>query len=654
MIELAVQNFQTYQVVLHLHHLLFAGLLFSGAALASTDQDFLAARDAFAKKDMAQVEQLATQIPAQHPLGVYLAYWQLSGRSSTAAEWLEFADAHPDTPLSERARQEAARFYGALEDWPALRQVTVRLVKPDRELQCLDLRARLQLRQPGAANEALALWRTAQDLPSSCDRLFADPAMQGALTTGHRIERLRLALETGNLRLARALLAALPYDERPDADLLSLAQKSPEKVIAAAPARAAEREIQLYALARVAKGNPERAAQIWDGRADALTAAQAQSGWGVIGMAAARLLKPEAAAWYLRAHNQLTDTQRLWGIRTMLRAGRWQDVHQTILGLPAATQSEAVWRYWKARALQATGNTYQANQLLAQLSREFHYYGLMAYEELPVRVENRQDEYRPTSASLQAAEANAGLARALLLRQHRMDSDAAAEWEWALRGMSDIQLLAAAELARKAGWYDRAINTAEKTRDIHSFDLRYLTPYRDLAESQANRNRLDPAWVYGLMRQESRFVDQARSRVGAQGLMQIMPGTARWIAQQLGISKNTPLRMHEPEDNIRFGTYYLKNLSDSLNGSAVLATAGYNAGPGRARQWQAEADLEGTIYVETIPFVETREYVKKVLANAMHYSRRLGLPTRSLKERLGIVPGRAAAVSASAEDRQAS
>jgi soluble lytic murein transglycosylase len=648
---LAIQKLQTLQVVLHLHRLLFAGLLFSGAALASIDKDFLAARDAFAKKDLVQLERLAARIPAQHPLGVYFAYWQLSGRSSTAAEWLAFADAHPDTPLSERARQEAARFYGALEDWSALRQVTARLVKPDRELQCLDLRARLHLRQPGVTTEALVIWRTAQDLPSSCDRLFTDLTLQGVLTASHRLERLRLALEAGNLRQASSLLASMPNQERPDGELLSLAQKAPEKVIAAGFSRAADREIQLYALSRLAKNNPERAAQIWDDRTEQLPAAYAQHGWGVIALAAARLQMPEAVAWYLRAQNHLSDTQRLWGIRTMLRAGRWNDVHQGILGLPPAIQNEAVWRYWKGRALQAMNNTYQANQLFAQLSREFHYYGLMAYEELPVRMETRQEEYRPTPESLQAAEAHAGLARALLLRKNGMDSDAFAEWEWALRGMSDVQLLAAADLARKAGWYDRAINTAEKTKEIHSFDLRYLTPYRDLAESHAKSKGLDPAWVYGLIRQESRFIHHARSRVGAQGLMQIMPATARWIAQQLGMSKKTPLRMNEPEDNIRFGTFYLKNLSDSLNGSAVLATAGYNAGPGRARKWQADTDLEGAIYVESIPFVETREYVKKVMANAMHYSRRLGLPSRSLKERLGTVPARAVSTASSKQDR---
>jgi soluble lytic murein transglycosylase len=268
---------------------------------------------------------------------------------------------------------------------------------------------------------------------------------------------------------------------------------------------------------------------------------------------------------------------------------------------------------------------------------------------LPARLEARPDEYRPTPDQIKAAETNPGLARALLLRKLDLNVDAVAEWEWALRGMDDQSLLAAAELARAAEWYDRAIQTAEKTREIHSFDLRYLTPYRDLAEAQANRNGLDPAWVYGLMRQESRFVDYARSRVGAQGLMQIMPATAKWIASQLGQDRKAHTRMGDPEANIRFGTYYLKTLLDSLDGSPVLATAGYNAGPGRARRWRADTALEGAIYTETIPFTETREYVKKVLANAMYYNRRLGLPSRTLKDRLGIIPAKPAAMAVETE-----
>ena len=622
------------------------GLLLAGHALASVEKDFLAAREAYGKGRNDQFARLADRIPAQHPLKVYLDYWRLKNGPVATDTLLAFADANPDTPLSERALQEAARFHGKNENWAGFRQIAGRLVRQDNELRCFGLRARLDQNEPGAATEALALWRTAQDLPSSCAPLFATLSVRGLLTIDNRLDRLRLALEAGNLGLARDLIASLPENDRATAELLGQAQRAPQTVLDATVSSETQREVQLYALAQLAKSDPGRAAVLWEARVANLPEATARHGWGIVAMAAARQLKPEAVAWFQRAQTELSDNQRTWRIRAMLRAGRWLDVYQGILGLPTESQNEAVWRYWKARALRALNAGYQANQLFAQLSREPHYYGLLAYEELPVRLETRADEYRPTPDRIEAAKAHPGLNRALLLRKLDLNVDAVAEWDWALRGMRDEDILAAAELARQAQWYDRAILTAEKTRTIHSFDLRYLTPYRDLAEAHASQNSLDPAWVYGLMRQESRFVDYARSQVGAQGLMQIMPATAKWIARQMGLDKKAHAKVGEPEANIRFGTFYLKRLYDDLNGSAVLATAGYNAGPGRARRWQADTPLEGAVYTETIPFTETREYVKKVLANAMHYSRLLGTPSKPLKERLGTIPPRATTVAA--------
>jgi soluble lytic murein transglycosylase len=228
----------------------------------------------------------------------------------------------------------------------------------------------------------------------------------------------------------------------------------------------------------------------------------------------------------------------------------------------------------------------------------------------------------------------------LLLREWGDAANALEEWNFALRGMDDRQLLAAAELALREKWHDRAIVTASQTREVHSLDLRFISPFRDLASAYAQENGLDEAWVYGLMRQESRFVEHARSVVGARGLMQIMPGTAKWIAKQLGLSRNAHAQVGEPETNIRFGTYYLKRIFDSLEKSSVMASAGYNAGPVRAREWQADTPLEGAVYVESIPFSETRDYVKKVLANAMFYRSRFGGASQTLKDRLGVIPPR--------------
>jgi soluble lytic murein transglycosylase len=400
----------------------------------------------------------------------------------------------------------------------------------------------------------------------------------------------------------------------------------------------------LFALTQIAKNAPEEAARVWEQHQEKYAPAEQHYGWGQIGLHAARRHDARALTWFQRAAVAggagASELQAIWKARAALRAGKWIEVYRSIEAMPESLQNEAVWRYWKARALKALNANFPANVLFAKLSREIHFYGLLADEELPARLEARPADYKLTPDDLKAAEANPGLERALLLRKLGDDGNALAEWEWALRSMEDRALLAAAELARRNNWNDRAIATAEKTREVHAFDLRYIAPYRDLASDYAQENGLDEAWVYGLMRQESRFVDYARSGVGAQGLMQIMPSTAKWISRQMGLGKHAHNNVGKPETNIRFGTYYLKHIFDSLSQSPVLATAGYNAGPGRARKWQAEIPLEGAIYVENIPFSETREYVKKVLANAMFYRSLFGGASQTLKERLGVIPAR--------------
>jgi soluble lytic murein transglycosylase len=221
-------------------------------------------------------------------------------------------------------------------------------------------------------------------------------------------------------------------------------------------------------------------------------------------------------------------------------------------------------------------------------------------------------------------------------------TDALREWAWVIRNFNDQELIAAAEIARRNEMYDRAINTADKTVLVHDFSLRYLAPYRSAMREHIREYGLEEAWVYGLMRQESRFVTSAKSGVGAAGLMQIMPTTARWIAKKLGLKDYRESLIHQLDTNLTLGTYYMKNMLSSLDDSPVLASAAYNAGPGRARRWRAETPLEGAIYTETIPFDETRDYVKKVMSNTVYYARQFGAPPRSLKQRVGIIAGKTA------------
>lgn len=626
--------------VIHHFLLLVFSLTLSAPLLAASESDFQAAREAYQKGKNERFQKLAKQFPENHLLTPYMRYWQLKSENAGDAAQLDFIRRYADTPLSNRLRVDLARSRGRQADWQGFLALYADIVKPDQELQCFALRARQTAGDAQADSAGIALWRTARDLPSSCEPLFDNLSERSLLTLEDRLTRLRLALDDGNLRLARELDARLPDDARMAPDALSEAKQNPEKMIAMAEPSRGQREAALYALTQMAKTAPEEAARVWQQYQEKYSPAEQSYGWGQIGLHAARRQDSRALSWFLRAGGISSELQATWKARAALRAGQWIEVFRSIEAMPESTQNEAVWRYWKARALKAMNAHYPANVLFAKLSQEIHYYGLLAEEELPAKLEARPADYKVTPADLKAAESRSDLQRALLLRRLGDNGNAVEEWNWALRNMDDRNLLAAAELARRAEWYDRAIISAERTREEHDFDLRYIAPYRDLASSYAQENGLDEAWVYGLMRQESRFVDYARSGVGAQGLMQIMPATAKWISRQLGLGKNAHAGVVKPETNIRFGTYYLKRIFDSLNQSPVLATAGYNAGPGRARRWQAENALEGAIYVESIPFYETREYVKKVLTNAMFYRNRFGGVSQTLKDRLGVIPAR--------------
>ncbi|EEF25755.1 lytic transglycosylase, putative [Ricinus communis] len=221
--------------------------------------------------------------------------------------------------------------------------------------------------------------------------------------------------------------------------------------------------------------------------------------------------------------------------------------------------------------------------------------------------------------------------------------EARLEWMYLLEALDDSTRIVAAQYALLKGWYDLAVLAADKTSRTHNFELRYPTPYRDYLQKASRSRAIDEAWVYGIIRQESRFMHYAKSSVGAGGLMQVMPATAKWIAKKLGLNGYHDGMLHDIDTNVNLGTYYMRYTLDTFNGQEVMATAAYNAGPSRARRWAANAPLEGAIYAETIPFSETRNYVKKVLANAHMYAPRLGLPMLTLKKRLGTIPARSTA-----------
>jgi len=298
------------------------------------------------------------------------------------------------------------------------------------------------------------------------------------------------------------------------------------------------------------------------------------------------------------------------------------------------------WIYWRARAHAAAGEKEKAQATFTLVAGQPNFYGILAGEVLGKPYAVPKKAVAPTDTEIATVKKLPGLVRGIALIQTGMRIEGIREWNWTLTGMTDRQLLAAAELARRNDIIDRAINTADRTQDEHDFSQRYPTPFYAEVEPKVREASLDAAWVYGLMRQESRFIMDAKSSAGAKGLMQLMPATARWVAKKIGMKDYHPGKVADMDVNVTLGTNYMKMVLDSLDDHPVLASAGYNAGPGRARKWRGDHPLEGAIYAETIPFNETRDYVKKVMANAVNYAALLGGSAPTLTQRLGTIKPR--------------
>ncbi len=628
-------------------------------ARADSRDEFLLARDAWAAGDMRRFDRYAAKMPEDSVLYPYIAYWKVARQLDDDAKVTDFLTRFAGTWLAEKLRAEWLKDLGRREMWPAYLAEFPRLVKPETTHLCLARRAELVAGDRRFLGDAVAMWFTDKDLPSTCSPMFAALLQQGLLSEEDVWKRMRLAFEGGSPGVAKSLLAYIPEETRPTAMSVDRAYREPEKYLTTGIinwGNRAQREVGFFALSRLAREDTVAAARAIEPFLPVVSEGDQQYAWGILALNAARQHEPQALPWFAKTGgNGLSDYQREWWARSALWAGDWRAVLWAIDGMGGVSREQPAWRYWRGRALKAIGQVFAANQILAPLSREHQYYGQLASEELGAVMGAQSINIKVSGDEVDSVSHDNGIARALALYELGLRTEASNEWIWSVRNFNDRQLLAAAELARRNDWYDRAINTAEKTQDIHDFDLRFISPYRELASKESKENNLDEAWIYGLIRQESRFVNVAKSSVGAQGLMQIMPSTGRWIAQRLGFKGFNTRSLAEPETNIKFGAYYLRHVLDSLDGQPVLATAAYNAGPRRAQRWRDNKAMEAAVYIESIPFSETREYVKKVMSNAMYYALRFGQPSSLLSDRLGTIPARVApAPPADENDKQPS
>jgi soluble lytic murein transglycosylase len=632
--------------------------------ISAVDQAFLNARDAARVGNRERLAQLAPQLKA-HPLSSYIEYWQLAPRlrqddPSVDGEVEAFFTRHADTYLADRLRLDLALALAARGDFTGFDREAAKLVwnADDGQVRCY---AALSRYRAAADQQAEAQAREARQLLANTRDSAGEGclALTEALLADGRVsawERVRALVEQNQFATAKRIGArALDASGKPvDQKMLAQAIDRPSVWLTAHERRLTQvqRELAMVAIVRLSRENPQDAAEYANSLNLLFTPEQRGIVWGRVGHMAALRLMPEANEWYRRGGEHVgvgPDAARVsevleWQVRAALRAGDWATVARTIDRMPASLRDDPAWVYWRGRASQKAGRAADAQDQFQRISGQFHFYGKLAAEELgqPIVLPPRAPP--PAAEDIEALRLNAGLARALKFYELGLRVEGNREWNWQLRGLTDRQLLTAAEYARSRGLLDRMINTSDRTQAEFDFTQRFPSPFREAMVQYSAPLGLDENWIYGLIRQESRFIMDARSSVGASGLMQLMPATASYVARKMNVPNFTAARVNELEMNLQLGTGYLKMVLDDLDGSPVLATAAYNAGPGRPRAWRASlaGPVEGAVFAETIPFNETRDYVKKVMSNSVYYAALSENRAQSLKARLGVIAPKAA------------
>lgn len=637
-------------MALLLRNILLFLLIMLPAALSAAganpgDAAVLAAYRAYLAHDRAALTRAAEKTRG-HLLDLYVRNWMLRLRlnDATAEEINDFLNTNRGGAVAEQLRQDWLHRLGEKGRWELFNQQFPLLLNADSDNRCYALQERL-LRE-GLSDQTAAgvnrFWEEPRPLPEGCIPVVSAMVASGRIASPQVRFRVRMLLFENRVVEARRARELYSGDDLPAANRIEDAFRKPEALLGSdnAALRTTDgMELSFIALASLARTDLAQAANLLDGRFKTIIPPSDQQVlWAHFAMRGARRHLPESTAWFARgAHAKISGDELAWRVRIALRDENWPEVASAIDSMTEAKRNESSWTYWRGRALSQTGGKERARELFEKIAGRHDFYGILAAEELGLPLQMPAQTAPSTKEELACVSGRPGIQRALALYRLNLRTEAAREWRWCVRSMSDRQILAAAELARLNGIWDRSVWTAEMTSAEHSFALRYPNPYKEILQRYAASRRLDEAIVAGLVRQESMFIANARSSAGATGLMQLMPATARLVAKKIGLTNFHHSRLTKPEINAALGTSYLRQILDKFSQNYAFAAASYNAGPHRAAKWRHTRPLEGAIYVESIPFTETRRYVKKVLANAVYYAAVSNGEHRSLKGMLGRI-----------------
>jgi soluble lytic murein transglycosylase len=638
---------------------------------------------AFKSSDKKRLTALLPQARG-HALEPYAAYWELKARlgEASAAEVQSFMAQYAGTYQEDRLRNDWLLLLGQRRDWanfadlhPAYR------MQDDREVRCYAILVQ-HLKKPSETTQAMVdevrrNWHGLRDTDDGCN-LAADRMIDAKkLKADDAWRKARIAIDSNRPGAASKAVQIVSPEASGDVAALNA---SPARYLGVRTAASGNtrRELVVLALVKMANSDPDAAANALEGKwNDVLTLEEKSWAWGVIGKQAALKLSDNANGYYAKAKNEhLNDDLLGWKVRAALRtapaAKGWPVVLAAVNAMGDDERKDPTWAYWKARALRALyPNTavaaalapavaasgahaatpaapnlrpelQEAQSLLEAIASPRGFYEILATEELGRKITAPERPSPLTAEEKETARLNPGLNRALYAVAIGLRAEGVREWNYSTNlhtrgGMTERELLAAAQFACDKEVWDRCINTSERTKEGFDHEQRFPMPFKDAVVKRSRAIGLDPAYVYGLIRQESRFIMDARSGVGASGLMQVMPATARWTAKKIGMDGFTADQINNRDTNIAIGTGYLKLVLDDFSGSMPMAAAAYNAGPSRPRAWRNGPVMEAAVWAENIPFAETRDYVKKVLANTTVYAAVITGQPQSMKARLGSI-----------------
>ena len=613
----------------------------SSAGLQQQRELFLEAERALQGRQPDRYRELLPRL-RDYPLYPYLLYQDLRRRLATAGneEFSLFFYNYGNTPLAPMLRNALLKHLARKKRWRDY--LTHYLPGDDVAQQCHYRTALLRTGKRAAALDGMEqLWLSGHSQPSSCDPLFEAGRESGKIDRKLIRQRAYLALEAGEISLAGYLARSLSRVEQNRIKRLAELERHPERVVGIRNLRQdrqAVRRILIRALKRLARSDFDKAAAAWktlQGRFGFTSGEKSEVIRG-FGLLLAWRHDPEGLKWLSRVGSRHSTAEaRQWRVRLALRQGEWKQTLKWLDRLNDQEQAREEWRYWRARALQELGRKQEADAIFGELARNRSYHGFMAADRLgrPYSFGQRVISFTPEELKTVAEIPAVQRARELYLLGRIVP--ARREWHQLLQHLKGNDLLKAAQLAHSWGWHDRVIVTLGRSDHLDDLDKRFPLLYREQIFREASSQGIDPAWVYGLIRQESAFMADVRSPVGALGLMQLMPATARQVARQFRWRVRIPGDVLRPETNLRLGIAYLGGRYRQFDGNAVLATAAYNAGPHRVNRWLPEQNHISTDrWIESIPFDETRKYVKRVLTYTAIYERRLGRTPTPLAERM--------------------